>query len=175
MSRVHLRWSALVLLFLLATSSAAASSTTSASAIAVSGQGHGHGVGLSQWGAEERASAGQGVDEILRFYYPGTTIAQAAPRNVRVLVSSAPRAVVGSAAPFTIRYASGDTVRLGAGHHTVGLDELPATVVPGASPITVGQVPYAGQLKLVEAGDNVQVVNEVPLEEYLVGVVSSEV
>src|SRR5689334_3346725 len=162
MSRVPLRWSALVLLFLLATSSVAsgASRTAAATAIAVSGQGHGHGVGLSQWGAEERASAGQDVAQILGFYYPGATIAQASPRNVRVLVSSAPRAVIGSAAPFTLRDASGTTVRLSAGHHTVGLDGLPATVIPGASPLTVGQVPYAGQLRLVADGDNVEVVND---------------
>jgi stage II sporulation protein D len=35
--------------------------------------GFGHGIGLSQWGAEYRAQAGQSVDEILSFYFPGTT------------------------------------------------------------------------------------------------------
>jgi stage II sporulation protein D len=35
-------------------------------------QGFGHGIGLSQWGAEYRAEAGQNVDQILSFYYPGT-------------------------------------------------------------------------------------------------------
>lgn len=35
--------------------------------------GYGHGIGLSQWGAEYRARAGQTVDQILDFYYPGTT------------------------------------------------------------------------------------------------------
>jgi stage II sporulation protein D len=36
-------------------------------------QGFGHGIGLSQWGAEYRAEAGQSVDTILNFYYPNTT------------------------------------------------------------------------------------------------------
>lgn len=39
-----------------------------------SGKGNGHGIGLSQWGAEYRARAGQNYLEILNFYYPGTQI-----------------------------------------------------------------------------------------------------
>ncbi len=38
------------------------------------GRGFGHGVGLSQWGAHARALDGEKADEILAFYYPGTTI-----------------------------------------------------------------------------------------------------
>ena len=34
----------------------------------------GHGVGLSQVGAKARAAAGQGYEDILAFYYPGTNI-----------------------------------------------------------------------------------------------------
>ncbi|RZI84878.1 MAG: SpoIID/LytB domain-containing protein [Microbacterium sp.] len=36
-------------------------------------QGYGHGIGMSQYGAKGRADAGQTVDQILSFYYPGTT------------------------------------------------------------------------------------------------------
>ncbi|MFL6062154.1 MAG: SpoIID/LytB domain-containing protein [Marmoricola sp.] len=36
-------------------------------------QGFGHGIGMSQWGAEYRAEAGQTLDQVLGFYYPGTT------------------------------------------------------------------------------------------------------
>lgn len=39
-----------------------------------SGKGYGHGVGLSQWGAYEMADEGFTYDEILDFYYPGTTL-----------------------------------------------------------------------------------------------------
>ena len=38
------------------------------------GNGAGHGVGLCQWGAVGRARAGQGHEEILAAYYPGTRL-----------------------------------------------------------------------------------------------------
>ncbi|MDP4091050.1 MAG: SpoIID/LytB domain-containing protein [Bacillota bacterium] len=37
-----------------------------------SGKGNGHGLGMSQIGAKNRATAGQTVDQILKFYYQGT-------------------------------------------------------------------------------------------------------
>ncbi len=39
------------------------------------GQGSGHGVGLCQDGAEARGRAGESMDQILAFYFPGTTVA----------------------------------------------------------------------------------------------------
>ncbi|MED4205534.1 SpoIID/LytB domain-containing protein [Neobacillus mesonae] len=42
--------------------------------ITVSGLGNGHGVGLSQWGAEKRAEAGQKYADILGFYYDGAKL-----------------------------------------------------------------------------------------------------
>jgi len=41
-----------------------------------SGRGMGHGVGLCQWGAEEMAEKGQDYASILRWYYPGTSLAR---------------------------------------------------------------------------------------------------
>lgn len=41
--------------------------------LTVLSQGFGHGIGMSQWGAEGRAVAGQSVNDIVGFYYPGTT------------------------------------------------------------------------------------------------------
>ncbi|OQA72479.1 MAG: Amidase enhancer precursor [Firmicutes bacterium ADurb.Bin248] len=38
---------------------------------------YGHGVGLSQRGAQQRARAGQGFEEILAFYYPGAALTTA--------------------------------------------------------------------------------------------------
>jgi stage II sporulation protein D len=38
------------------------------------GTGFGHGVGLCQRGAIARAAAGESPEEILSFYYPGTTL-----------------------------------------------------------------------------------------------------
>ena len=42
--------------------------------LVVDGVGAGHGVGLCQWGAVGRARAGQGYQQILAAYYPGTRL-----------------------------------------------------------------------------------------------------
>jgi stage II sporulation protein D len=42
--------------------------------IVLRGNGYGHGVGLCQWGAIGRARAGQDARQILRTYFPGTSI-----------------------------------------------------------------------------------------------------
>ena len=88
---------------------------TGISELVVSGRGFGHGMGLSQWGAERRARAGQGYRQILAFYYPGTELRTVADRSVRVLVGEARTVRVGSTAPFTLRDARGRTLRLPAG------------------------------------------------------------
>ncbi len=41
------------------------------------GTGYGHGVGMSQWGAEERATKGHSAEDILDFYYPEAKILRA--------------------------------------------------------------------------------------------------
>jgi stage II sporulation protein D len=42
--------------------------------LAVDGMGAGHGVGLCQWGSVGRARAGQGYEQILAAYFPGTQL-----------------------------------------------------------------------------------------------------
>lgn len=42
--------------------------------VVLQGNGYGHGVGLCQWGAIGRARAGQGARQILRTYFPGTSV-----------------------------------------------------------------------------------------------------
>ena len=56
------------------------------------GRGWGHGVGMSQWGAWEAAREGVTFDEILAFYYPGTTLdpLDDPDAEVRVRISSQP-------------------------------------------------------------------------------------
>jgi len=46
--------------------------------IILSGYGAGHAVGLCQWGAKELAELGYSFSTILRYYYPGTELQQAA-------------------------------------------------------------------------------------------------
>jgi stage II sporulation protein D len=151
-------------------------------ALVIRGHGFGHGIGLSQWGAEQRAAAGWSYPQILGFYYPGTTLGSAAPRQVRVLLAEQPRVQVGSDAPFTVRDARGSVVRLGAGLYALDADgrlgaeplRLPAVALPGSAPLRLGGTAYSGTLGLSTAGAHVRVVNTLELEDYLVGVVSSE-
>ncbi len=52
------------------------------------GSGYGHGVGMSQWGARGWAERGSTYDDILRWYYTGTTVTTAATNDdLRVLVA----------------------------------------------------------------------------------------
>ncbi|GAA4986097.1 SpoIID/LytB domain-containing protein [Kineococcus glutinatus] len=50
----------------------------------VTGRGWGHGAGMSQWGAQSRALAGQDYRRILADYYPGTVVATRPNRPLRV-------------------------------------------------------------------------------------------
>jgi stage II sporulation protein D len=44
------------------------------------GSGHGHGVGMSQWGAEAMAKSGVPYSEILKTFYPGTSLVRGGVR-----------------------------------------------------------------------------------------------
>lgn len=62
--------------------------------VTISTWGNGHGKGLSQYGARNRANAGESYGEILDHYYPGTSQGSARG-SIRVLLSDAPtRALV---------------------------------------------------------------------------------
>jgi stage II sporulation protein D len=50
------------------------------------GRGYGHGIGLSQYGAQGRAAAGQTAGAILAHYYQGTTLGTLTNQQTRVLV-----------------------------------------------------------------------------------------
>ena len=59
------------------------------SAVTIVGAGWGHGKGMSQYGAYGAASKGLKYDEILDFYYPGTTLDGLASGNlIRVWISA---------------------------------------------------------------------------------------
>src|SRR5687768_14560320 len=86
---------------------------SAASIFTVSGRGWGHGVGMSQWGAYGMARRGSTHAAILAHYYRGTTLGKAPVARVRVLVLEGRTTVsVGSAAPFTVRDALGETHEL---------------------------------------------------------------
>lgn len=163
--------------------SAHTSASVAASGLVISGRGFGHGVGLSQWGAEERAAAGQTYRQILSFYYPGTALGtRPAVASVRVLVAEQPRLRLASAASFVARDAHGHVVRLSAGRYTVGAGGtleparlvLPLRLQPGAAPLEVGGIRYRGTLTLSEDAGQLRAIDTLALEDYLVGVVSTE-
>ncbi|WP_236686947.1 SpoIID/LytB domain-containing protein [Ornithinibacillus contaminans] len=48
------------------------------------GRGYGHGVGMSQWGAHFMGQRGKTYEEIISFYYPGTTIKHISDRSIKI-------------------------------------------------------------------------------------------
>jgi stage II sporulation protein D len=152
----------------------------------VSGHGWGHGVGLAQYGAYGYALHGWSAPDIVAHYYPGTVLGQAPLKRVRVLlVGGSKRVVVASRSPFTVRDAAGKTHKLPAGAQKLGpglklkleasTKAFPGPLVfsPGASPLILGDRSFRGSLR-VTGGKAVRVVNSVGLEQYLWGVVPSE-
>jgi SpoIID/LytB domain protein len=61
--------------------------TAAAPDITINGRGFGHGRGLSQYGAQGAALAGKSAQQILDFYYPGTTTGKEAG-SIRVRISA---------------------------------------------------------------------------------------
>lgn len=148
------------------------------------GGGWGHGVGMSQWGAEGYARHGYDYRRILAHYYPHTTIEQAAPRPVRVLLLQGKRLVrVASPAPFLVVDARGRKLHLPARTVTVTTRLVvrktrlagPLRFEPGAEPLTVNGDGYRGELIVKRKPGGLMVVNELPLDRYLRGVVPWEV
>ncbi|MEH7549444.1 SpoIID/LytB domain-containing protein, partial [Neobacillus vireti] len=70
--------------------------------ITVSGLGDGHGVGLSQWGAKNRADAGQNYNEILAFYYDGTTLTKEYTDRPQSVAQPSPEPIDQAEVPTTI-------------------------------------------------------------------------
>jgi peptidoglycan hydrolase-like amidase len=55
--------------------------------IPVTGNGYGHGHGMSQWGAKGAATAGLSAQQIVAFYYPGTTPSTLST-SIKVLITA---------------------------------------------------------------------------------------
>lgn len=154
----------------------------------VAGRGFGHGVGMSQYGALGLAQAGVDYTAILAHYYPGTELGLAPLSYVRVLLAERrPGVRVSSSAPFSVRDRRGVVHELPAGSHVLGASlrlELPGgpvvlraplLVAPGAAPLQLDGRRYRGTLEVALVQGRLRVVNGVPLEQYLFGVVPREV
>jgi SpoIID/LytB domain protein len=160
---------------------AASSVSTAPAVVAFTGRGWGHGLGLGQWGAYGYAQHGLAYDRILAHYYPGTTLGPARIATVRVLVASKKKVTLSSTTPWTISDATGAKTPLDPGERTLdstftvdGTALQPPLTVTAKAPLSVGGRPYRGKLTLVLDGGLVDVVDVVALEQYLKGVVPSE-
>jgi stage II sporulation protein D len=151
------------------------------------GHGWGHGVGMGQWGAEGLARHGWSYREILTHYYPGTALARAGAASVRVLLADGVQRVPVSSArslrlvdarnrSWTLRrgrYVLAVTLRVRVHGKIVRL-RPPVRVLPGAAPLAYDGLAYRGSLVVRRDGRGLAVVNDVPLEYYLRGVVPWE-
>ena len=154
-----------------------------------SGHGWGHGVGMSQYGAYGYAQHGATFDQILAHYYPGTTLASTRPSTIRVLLADKEkRLTIASAAPFTVKDGVGNVHALAAGAVSFGTElklavdgqatpqalTPPLLFVPGSgSPLTLTR-PYRGRILVDVVDGRLRAVNVLGVEQYLYGVVPSE-
>ena len=158
-------------------------------ALIVTGHGWGHGVGMSQWGAYGYALHGWKYRRILAHYYPGTTMTRVGDQRVRVLLTQGAASItVGCATPMVVTDGRRLTRKLAAGtygvgsrlvfpvrKHGAGLSFGRVAVVNCArAPLTFDGREYHGTLVLHRQGGGVSVVNGLPLDTYLRGVVPSE-
>ena len=155
----------------------------------VTGHGWGHGVGMSQYGAYGYAQHGFPYTKIVVHYFPGTTLGPAPVSKVRVLLASGQSALkLTSADDFTVKDAGGTAHDISAGTYTltpklkVKLANAasakpltgPLTFQPGPSPLQLGSRHYRGAIQLDVVDGKLRAINVVGLEQYLYGVVPSE-
>ena len=136
---------------------------------------------MSQWGALGYAESGWGYERILEHYYPETELRVVPARPVRVLLAERLSAVrIGSSKPFRVVDRRGKARRLKPGTQNVvaaklnGL-RLPLRYVPGGAPLQLDGEAYRGELIVHPEAGKLTVVNRLPLDRYLRGVVPREV
>lgn len=170
------------------TALACAGPACAASTVYVRGGGFGHGVGLSQYGAYGYALHGKDYRWILAHYYQGTQLGTTNPnRPVSVLLSTGRAAFAGATAAGKTRLRPGTTYEVRA--LASGALKLVATsgkkvrktfmaplTVTGPGPLQLaGKGAYRGSLRFTPDGTGgVQTVNVVGLDDYVRGVVASE-
>ncbi|MGH3072031.1 MAG: SpoIID/LytB domain-containing protein [Gaiellaceae bacterium] len=146
----------------------------------IDGRGWGHGIGMSQYGARGYAESGWGYQRILRHYYRGTTLESVPARQVRVLLAEGKAAVgIDSSKPFKVIDARGKVRKLRPGTQNVRAAKLaqlrsPLRFVAGAAPLRLDGDAYRGTLLVHKVGRKLEVVNRLPLDRYLRGVVPWE-
>jgi stage II sporulation protein D len=157
------------------------------------GAGFGHGVGMSQFGAKGFAERGRSHSEILGHYYSNTVLGNLdGEGGTRVLLLSRPEVRFDGASSigdralqpektYTARLRGGFVELLSpAGRPLARFKGAPAVRGPGSFRLygsTSGGITdgaYRGELELRPAGDQIQAINVVGLEDYVRGVVAAE-
>jgi stage II sporulation protein D len=172
------------------TASAQPASTPGEALFVVSGRGWGHGVGMSQYGAYGMALEGRTHADILKHFYTGTQLGRASSKKLRVLLAEGRSAVtISSKGAITARDASGTAHKFPKGVLTLRPNLLLAGAgakgrVKAASPLllrprkgrtlTFDGHPFRGDLELQAQGGFLNVINVVPLDSYIQGVVANE-
>jgi stage II sporulation protein D len=154
----------------------------------VTGHGWGHGVGLSQYGAYGYAQKGVLYENIVLHYFPGTELGAAPVSRVRVLLTTGVAKLdIGSTADFKVRDGSGVVHTVGAGKYTLtpalklavdgqtAPSALPGPLLfqPGAAALGLKHR-YRGSIQIDVTAGKLRAINMVGLEQYLYGVVPSE-
>jgi stage II sporulation protein D len=159
-----------------------------AATFVVTGHGWGHGVGLSQWGAYGYAQKGFDYEKIVLHYFPGTELGDAPVSRVRVLLTSGVATLtVNSTVDFKVRDGSGVVHALSAGAYplTTALKlrvdgQSKASALPGPLLFQPGSAAlalkhrYRGSIQIDVSAGKLRAINMVGLEQYLYGVVPSE-
>jgi stage II sporulation protein D len=143
---------------------------------------------MPQWGAYGYAQHGVAYDKILAHYYPGTTLTVAPAAKIKVLlIDSIRKVVLSSQDPFTIVDGDGIRHQIGGGNYPLTpalkvrlAPDAPPTALhgplrflAGASPLWLAH-PWRGDLIVAANGKSLSVVNDVPIDSYVRGVVSNE-
>ena len=161
---------------------------TGSATFVVTGHGWGHGVGLSQYGAYGYAQRGTGYEKIVLHYFPGTELGDAPVSRVRVLLTSGVSTLpMGSASDFRVRDATGAVHDVVAGRYTLTpalklkvdggatAKALPGPLLfqPAGAPLQLKHL-YRGSVQVDVVNGKLRAINFVALEQYLYGVVPSE-
>jgi stage II sporulation protein D len=162
------------------------------------GHGWGHGVGMSQWGAYGYAKHGWEYKAILKHYYTGIGFSNVADSIIRVNLRSGLSAVkLTCAHDYTVQGTGEATTIPGGTTATTTYTSLGYRIVAGSVRKTFTGAPtftptsgalnlltatdlddtglYRGTVRVLHSGGGLMMINKVPLESYLPGVVPHEV
>ncbi len=182
---------------LLAVLACAAPAWPATTNVTMVGRGWGHGIGMSQWGAYGYAKHGSTYEEILKHYYTGIGLGQVENALIRVRLRGGVSTVrltcgsryVASASGKRLEIPGGVTasVTWAGGAYRVTAGSLvqtfgaPVTFEPSAgqlktvTPDDWGKTgKYRGTIRVLHSSSGFTMINKLPLESYLFGVVPLE-